>query len=205
MDSAAVSRASQHGVTLKVSKSGRATYDEKGNRTGFITFADGCDVDGPPEARGMALADLEKFNTPAPTRMIEGWLAELSVIVARRGDDEFGDELRLSAYASRLARYPADISRRAILGERWKFWPTWYELENVCERLHSPRMRMMAALRRGPASQEPERRPATEDERARIQELVDQLFPNEAPDMRKAAVDEALKGDCMNEQQNEQP
>ena len=190
-------RASSHGVTLTLEKTGHATYDDRGNMTGFVTFAKGCEVTGSEEAREAALADLVKFNTPAPVRAIEAWLAELSVIVARRGDDDFGDELRLSAYASRLAGFPADVVKRALLGESWKFWPTWSELEKVCDRLHSPRKHMIAALHRGPQYQEPERRPATQEERDRAQQLIDAMFPNINAEMRKAAVDEAMKGNCM--------
>ena len=197
VDRAAVLRASSRGVTLDMDKSGHATYDEKGNQTGFVTFARRCNVIGPAEARLAALDDVLKFCTPAPMRAIEGWLAELSVIVARRGDDEFGDELRLSAYASRLSKYPADIVRHVLLAQRWKWWPTWYEVEEICERMHSPRKHMILALNRSPQPPEPARRPATQDERDRAQQLVDELFPEISPAMRKAAVDEAMKGNCM--------
>ena len=84
VDRAAVLRAQSRGVELKVVKSGHATYDKNGNQTGFVTFARGCEVEGSQEAREMALDDLVKFCTPAPSRQIEEWLAELSVIVARR-------------------------------------------------------------------------------------------------------------------------
>jgi len=56
---------------------------------------------------------------------------------------------------------------------------------------------MIAALERGPAPPEPIRRPATDEERARVKALVDELFPMRSPEMRAAAVDEALKGNCM--------
>jgi hypothetical protein len=197
VDNAAVLRASQRGVRLTISKGGRATYDDRGNQTGFVTFAEGCDVDGSEADRAAALEDMEKFCTPAPQRAIEGWLAELSVIVARRGDDDFGDELRLSAYAARLGQYPADVVRQALLGESWKWWPTWAELEAVCERLASPRKHMVAALKRGPRQQEPERRPATQEERDRAQALIDEMFPHISAEKRKAAVDEAMSGNCM--------
>jgi hypothetical protein len=197
VDSAAVLRASSRGADLRVIKSGQATYDTNGNQTGFITHARGCEVRGSDEARALALDDLVKFCTPAPVAALEEWLAELSVIVARRKDDDFGDELRLSAYASRLRAYPADIVREALLKHKWKFWPAWAELEAVCERLFSPRKHMMVALKAGPAPKGPEFRQATDDERKRAQELVDSMFPQVSPEMRKAAVDEALKGYCM--------
>ena len=197
VDSAAVLRASSRGAELKVVKAGHATYDKNGNQTGFVTFARGCEVEGPQEAREMALDDLVKFCTPAPFMQIEEWLAELSVITARRGDDDVGDELRLTAYVARLGRYPADIARKAVLEHRWTFWPAWSEVEAVCERLYSPRKHMIAALKSGPAQREPEWRKATPEEKQRAQDLVDAMFPNKPEAERKAAVDEAMKGYCM--------
>jgi len=181
---------------LRVKLDGGAVYDANGNPVDYRTYAVGCDVAGTPEQREAALADLRNFMTPAPVRQIEYWLAELSVLVARRADDEFGDELRVSAYSSRLARYPADIARHALLAVRHKFWPTWSELELICDHMTSRRKQMIAALQRGP---EPvhERRPPTEAERARIQALVDEMFPSHPPEDRKAAVDQVLQGDCM--------
>ena len=197
MDAAAVSRASSHGVTLRVKTSGHGVYDDRGNIVDFVTFATGCDVAGDADARAAALADLENFMTPPHPRQIEAWLAELSVIVARRADDDFGDELRVVAYASRLSRYPADVVRNVLLEQRHKFWPTWEELERRCEWMTSPRRQMIAALHRGPEPKAPERRPATPEERARIAALVDEMFPTQPPEMRAAAVDEVLRGNCM--------
>ena len=197
MDAAAVSRASSHGVTLKVKLDGGAVYDANGNMIDFRTYAVGAVAIGSPEAKQAALDDLRNFMAPAPIRQIEFWLAELSVIVARRGDDEFGEELRVSAYSSRLSRYPADIARHALLGVRHKFWPAWSELETVCDKLASHRQQMIAALERPPAQPEPERRPPTEAERERIQAMIDELFPSHGAEERKRAVDIALQGDCM--------
>jgi hypothetical protein len=144
-----------------------------------------------------ALADLRNFMTPAPIRQIEGWLAELSVIVARRQDDPFADELRVSVYSSRLSRFPADVVRTVLLQDTYKFWPTWDELEKRCKALTGPRVQMIAILERGPEPQEEARRPATQDERDRIQALVDEMFPTQSAEDRKAAVDIALQGNCM--------
>jgi hypothetical protein len=152
---------------------------------------------GTAENVATALADLRNFMTPAPVRQIEGWLAELSVIVARGKDDEFGDELRLSAYSGRLARYPADVVRAVLIDAKYKFWPTWEELAKRCDAMTSPRANMIAALERGAPEPQPVRRPATEAEKARVQALIDELFPMRSSEMRKAAVDEMMKGDCM--------
>lgn len=204
MDAAAVSRASSHGVTLKVKLDGGAVYDANGNMIDFRTYAVGAHADGTPEAKEAALADLRNFMVPAPIRQIEFWLAELSVIVARRADDEFGEELRISAYSLRLARYPADIARHALLGMRHKFWPAWSELEIACNKLVSHRQQMIAALERQPAPPEPERRPPTDAERARIQALVDEMFPSQSQEDRTRAVNLALQGNCMSGPEVEQ-
>ena len=161
------------------------------------TVAVGCDVNGSPEAIQDALADLQNFMCPAPVRAIEGWLAELSVIVAKRQDDEFGEELRIAAYSSRLSEYPADVVRTVLLKDTYKFWPTWEELHRRCEQLTGPRRNMIAALSRPPVQPEPSRRLATDEEKARIQALIDEMFPAISAEMRTRAVNEAMAGKCM--------
>lgn len=195
MDKAAVSRASSHGVVLKVRYESRYPSGPNGEYLPSYDVAVGCDVSGGNVE--AALADLRNFLTPAPIREIEAWLAELSVIVAKRVDDEFSETLRLTAYASRLSRYPADVARAVLLKQTYKFFPTWDELEKRCEAMTGPRRHMIAALERGPEPPEPVRRPATDEERARVKALVDEMFPMRSPEMRAAAVDEALKGNCM--------
>ena len=122
---------------------------------------------------------MRKFQTPAAPQLIEGWLAELSVLVINVRDDEFSVELRLIAYAKRLRRYPADIVRSILLDQSYKFFPHWQELEKRAEVLASPRRSMIAALERGIAPKPLYRRETTQDERDRVQSLVDQLFPSQ--------------------------
>ncbi len=177
MDAAAVSRASSHGVGLRVKYEGRYPTGPNGERLGSYVVAVGCDVSEAGD-RESALADLRNFMTPAPMRQIEGWLAELSVLVAKRQGDEMEEGLRVTAYASRLARYPADVARAVTVGASYKFWPTWDELEKRCEALTSPRRQMIAALERGPAPKDPEYRDPTAEEKARIQALIDEMFPS---------------------------
>ena len=87
------------------------------------------------EAREAALIETAKFSTPAPQRPIEAWLAELSVLVTRRGEDEFAEDLRVEAYASRLKAYPADVARHVLLDCRWRFWPSWAEIAEAADAL----------------------------------------------------------------------
>jgi len=197
MDKAAVSRALSHGAGLAVRYELRFPSGPNGERLPSYQVAVGCDVDGSPEAVEAALADLRNFMTPAPIREIEGWLAELSVITAKRQDDGFAEELRVTAYSSRLSRYPADVVRSVLLKSTYRFFPTWDELEKRCAAMTGPRLHMIAALERGPTPEESKRRPATDDEKARIAALVDEIFPMRSKEMRDAAVAEMVQGDCM--------
>jgi len=195
-DKAAVSRASSHGVGLRVRTSNRFPTGPNGEYLQSYAVAVGCDVspDGDHEA---ALADLRNFMTPAPIRQIEAWLAELSVTVAKRQDDAMADELRVSVYSSRLARFPADVAKAVLLETSYKFWPTWDEVEKRAKALTGPRAAMIAALERGPDPQEEDRRVATDEEKARIQAMVDEMFPSQSAEYRKDAVDAATRGYCM--------
>lgn len=196
----AVSRAQSHGVGLLVKTDLRFPSGPNGEAMPSYQVAVGCDVHGTEEQRRAALVDLEKFQTPASTRQIEEWLAELSVISASRGRGEFEAELMVSAYASRLAKYPADIVRHALLTHAWKWWPAWDELQRVCETKAGPRRQMIEALKQPPPNPEVKTRPATQEERDRVQAMVDEMFPQKSAYDRRAAVDEALKGNCMKDE-----
>jgi hypothetical protein len=196
MNKAAVSRASSHGVGLRVRYEGRFPSGPNGERLPSYMVAVGCDI-SPNGNHEAALRDLRNFMTPAPMRKIEEWIARLSVTCAKRKDDSFSEELRVVEYASRLSRYPADIAKYVLLHQSYQFFPTWAELEARCEALTGPRRQMIAALERGPEPPEPKRRPPTEEEKARIQSLIDEMFPHRSAEERKAGLDEVLKGDCM--------
>ena len=196
MDKAAVSRASQHGVGLQVRYELRFPSGPNGESLPSYQIAVACEA-SPSGDHSAALADLRNFLTPAPAREIEAWLAEMSVVVAKRRDDPFDEGLRLEAYASRLRQYPADVARAALFKKPgWIFWPTWSELERVCDTLVAPRNRMIFALE-NPPMPEPIRRPATDSERERVQALVDEMFPGVSKEWREDAVKDALKGECM--------
>ena len=197
MNKAALSRASSHGAELMVRYEGRYPTGPNGEHLTGYSIAVGCEMDGSQESAEMAWADLINFMIPAPNRNIEEWIARLSVITAKRKDDQFSEELRIMEYTDRLSRYPADVVRAVLLENTYKFFPTWDELHRKCEELTSPRRQMISALDRGPAPQQASKRPATAEEKARIQKLVDDMFPAKSAEMRKAAVEEALKGNCM--------
>ena len=122
-------------------------------------------VAGDAQSRRDAANALAGFVTPAPKNQIEEWIAELSVITRRRQDDDITENLRLSAYSSRLADYPADVAREALLKHKWLFFPAWAELQEVCEKLAAPRRAMIWHLQNAPQAQEPDPREIPSAER----------------------------------------
>ena len=197
MDKAAVSRASSHNVDLVVRYEGRYPTGPNGENLPSYTVAVACTITGTTQNREAALDDLLNLMRPAPIHCIEDWLAELSVISASRNREEVESALMINAYASRLSAYPADVVRDALLVKSWKWWPAWDELRTYCEAKAGPRRHMIAALQQPEPDAEAVRRPPTSEEKARVQALVDEQFPSKSPEMRKAAVDEVMKGNCM--------
>lgn len=147
VDRALHSLALSHNVALRVSYDTRQTRDSAGNVTTHF-FAKGCSGSGQIEDAETVAAKIAAALEPAPVGMIEGWLAELSVIVARKKDDEFGETLRIEAYASRLRAYPADVAKDALLGRVWRFWPSWAELADTCDSMAMERQHMLSAAYR---------------------------------------------------------
>lgn len=166
VDAAAVLRASQLGVGLRVALDHRFPKDDRGNPLPAYSVVRGCSVTGDREKFGEVAEAIQRLETPAPSGDIEGWLAELSVITAKRHDDEFAETLRIEAYASRLRRYPADVARQAVVGCSWRFWPTWAELETICERLVAPRRAMVANLLAKRVDEQAEPRQRVTEEKA---------------------------------------
>ena len=173
VDKAAVSQASRHNVGLRLECDYRFPKDEKGNSLGMVTLVKGCAVTGSEDDRRAALADIEKLQAAAPVPVVEGWLAELSVITAKRADDVFSETLRLEAYTSRLRRYPADVAREALLARTWKFWPSWAELEAICDRMAAPRKAMVKALAADPPNTTEDRERVSAD---RARQIMDEVF-----------------------------
>lgn len=197
MDKMAVSRASSHNVALAVKTEGRYPTGPNGEILPAYHVAVGCVVDGTEEDRAIALADLRNFMTPAPKRNIENWLAELDAISAKRKEGAVSAAVRLEAYASRLAQYPADVAKYAVLKHPWKFWPTWAELEQVCNANVSPRRAMIRALEQPVREEEETRRRPTDSERQRMADLIADKFPTVSQAWRDASLEEITKGNCM--------
>lgn len=183
---AAVSRMQSHGVTVDIKY--RTMFPEGG---GVYDLAVGCTMRGGDQK--AALADIEKFLTPAPIRQIEMWLAELSVLTAGKGREGLDAELLLTAYSSRLAQFPADVVKYVLTEKTWKWFPAWEELDRICRSKTSPR-RMMAEALRNPVEPEEERRLATPDEKERIRELIAEKFPNVPQSWRDEAERQVAGG-----------
>jgi hypothetical protein len=141
-----VSQASSHGVELREGSRLRPVYDDHGTFLGNDVVPLGWYAKGPDGGKAATADVVRKAMTPAPVDTIEEWLAELSVITARRAEDEFTGALRVDAYSRRLAGYPADVVKAALFEGKWKFWPTWAELAEVCDKAVAKRKAMAAAL-----------------------------------------------------------
>lgn len=118
---------------------------------------------------------ITKAQARAPDNKLEAWLAELAAISAPRKGSELSSRMTMAAYKTRLYGYPADVSRAALLDEPWKFFPTWAELQIVCERLSLPRRVMMAALKAGPSAEPNPAAELTDEERERRREKAAKL------------------------------
>ena len=126
-----------------------------------------------PAQLELAQAKVAASMTPAGGSQIDQWISELSLITARREEAPEIEELRLSAYRSRLSAYPADVAREALLVHVWKFFPTWAELAEVCEGLVQDRRHLKAVLDKAmddaaPVPAEPPRVRISDEARERI-------------------------------------
>ena len=141
-EAAVVSLVQQCGASLRVDRDWRKAMDGTVT-TPIMGVSVSC---ASSEDRSRALAALRELCAPAPRRVIEQWLAELSVRVIRRQGDEASDVLTLRVYGDELAKFPADVVRSAIFNG-WKFWPALdAELLPRCEERAAPRRAMLRAL-----------------------------------------------------------
>lgn len=96
---------------------------------------------------------LEKICAPCGPTYAAQRLGELRLLTASRERNEKDTELMALAYTDRLADYPADV----VLGacNSWanaeRFWPTWADLKDACDRRMRGRKQLRDALRRAKA------------------------------------------------------
>jgi hypothetical protein len=105
-----------------------------------------CEVSGSVTMRETVAAAYRAAMTAATRADVEGWLAELSVVVVPRNEDFATMNLRLAAYSERLVAFPADVVRHALLVYVWNYFPAWAELQEVCDALVSTRRAILRAL-----------------------------------------------------------
>lgn len=74
------------------------------------------------------------------------WLAELSLVTARKatGDDE--SAALIAAYHDRLKAYPGDVVRETLKSWRGKWFPTWGELADILDGRIAGRRAIVAAI-----------------------------------------------------------
>ncbi|MFN7002203.1 MAG: hypothetical protein ACK4NW_02090 [Roseinatronobacter sp.] len=108
-------------------------------------------VKGSPEAIAAMRERMEGAFAPPTDDQMEVWLAELDMIAPRRASSTNDDDLRMQAYINRLSTYPADVVREALLSRTWRFFPSWFELQEVCDELTAHRRAVRAELDRAEA------------------------------------------------------
>lgn len=120
---------------------------------------------GSPEALAKMRGVVEKALTPAPEFLIGEWLAEIDAITVAAGADELDKRLQLKALTRRLAGFPADIVKAAILGWQGKFFPSYGELHDRIAADFAARMQLVKALRAATEAPPPEAEPDPEARR----------------------------------------
>lgn len=122
---------------------------------GYVSVPVRCGIALEPHANPrQALVWLEAATTPPTSEQAGEWLTALQAATAGGRRSEAGTEMAYELYAGALRRYPADVARAACVelatqprkGGNW--FPTLSDLIAVCERLATPRVLMIAAVRR---------------------------------------------------------
>jgi hypothetical protein len=146
--SAMVSSLRRHGVTATVKHKITFPTDPKtGETNGWREVISGCEIALTSSAdHKAALAIIDQTMAPADEGDMEIWLAELTLVTARRNTSEAESELFLTAYTSRLAAYPGDIVRQTLKDWDGKWFPTWGELKDILEARVAPRRAIRTAL-----------------------------------------------------------
>lgn len=203
VDQTLASQASSRSVSLKAIYESRYPTGPHGERLPSVSMIVGYEVGGSPEMLADVAARVERAMTAAPASIIAKWLAILSVRVNRRTEDLLTERLRLEDTIRNLSAYPADVVHEALLGQVWKFWPTWYELHKICEHLTLPRRRMLAALCAKHTSElaEEARTPASREETKSI--LEEFGFTSERSQAVKARPMARSEAELMEHQSSE--
>lgn len=119
---------------------------------GYYLKIEGFDFRGlTDENRSAARNAVQAAMTRPTLDQCEVWIASLHAATARRADDEAGQELTMTLYASRLSQYPADIAKQvcmdfALRRAKPNWFPTLSELDEACEKAANKRAQLFSAL-----------------------------------------------------------
>lgn len=79
---------------------------------------------------------VDALGAPAPRDKLIEWITVCAVLTVATKDDELSGELKMRAYAERLAEFPGDIVHAVL--EEWprksKWFPAWAELEAAIQK-----------------------------------------------------------------------
>lgn len=108
--------------------------------------------DPPPDDVAEALRMLRVWMAPADHNDIVVELGKLRALVVTRKEDDESLALVLGAFAEQIANegYPIDVVRQARLDSinTNRFWPSWFEFRELCDRLYLKRRSYCDALER---------------------------------------------------------
>jgi hypothetical protein len=106
----------------------------------------------PAEDLQRDLEAVERANQRAPEPLVAQHVARLMVRTKMRVQGQLEAKLLADTMVTDLRQYPADVAARAC--DEWverggdaKFFPSWSELREICERLVHPRQMLRRALR----------------------------------------------------------
>lgn len=157
------SLASSLNVALTSGSSLKPKYDDKGVFLGSELVPGVISASGSEQDLATVADAIVGTLAPAPRESIENWIAELSVLAPSRADDGMTAALKLEAYTRRLSDHPADMVHHVLLGRTWRFFPSWYELEQELKAMRRERDAMLSAC----CSTRPDE-PSDDDQRERI-------------------------------------
>jgi len=115
-------------------------------------------VEGRQVDTATGLIMLGHALAPAHVSKIEGWIAELSMLVHMRRQDPFYSDLMLRVWTDRLRQYPADVvwyilrlwpglgAKNAAFRISSKFWPAWSDIHPMLEGYSQWRRKACEAL-----------------------------------------------------------
>lgn len=103
---------------------------------------------GPSQNWSLALTIVDLLNVPTAERLVNAWLTELAALTAPTRTALDDAEMKFAAYRRRLHEYPPDVVRDVLddAGRKYKFFPSWAELQEDLDRAAGYRRRLRVAV-----------------------------------------------------------